>query len=233
MAKYYYKTAEDSATGKQIAAFWKECQRVEMKAEQYAKRMGAVEFFFSPEGYAGGVEWLVFANPDRVNTERWKEGEPIDGVRVWKPNVTTVLHRGEHGKVYTTFDSPHKKAKTLLRNGKRTKYLRPAAKNGKTCKYNQAFLSAVRAEKERMALPVASMETFCGLLQLERVRKTADKVEITLAHAPTFFLYHGDFFISCDDPSTAQDMELINYEKYRFSRNMALNEIDGLSQPLG
>lgn len=226
MAKYYYKTAEDSATGKQIAIFWNECMKVEKKADAYARRMGAEEFFFSPEGFTGGVEWLVFAHPERVNKERWKEGEPIDGTRVWKPNVTTVLHRGNHGKVYSTFESPHKKAKTKLINGKRTLMARRDRYHNK---YSQAFLSAVRAEKERLALPVMSMEDLCGILQLERVCKVDDKKEISLINAPTFFLYHGEYYISCDDPSSAQDMELINYEKYRFCQNMALNEMNGLN----
>lgn len=223
MAKYYYKTAEDSAMGKQITAFWDECKKVEKKAEQYAMRMGAVEFFFSPEGFTGGVEWLVFENPEHVNTERWKEGEPIDGIRVWKPNVTTVLHRGEHGRVYTTFESPHKKAKTRLINGKRTKFSWGKHQG----KYSRAFLSAVRAEKERMALPVVSMASFFELLQLKRISKEKKSKMVSLANAPTFFLYKGEYYVSCDDPSESNDFELINFEKYRFNRNMALNEING------
>lgn len=223
MAKYYYKTAEDSAMGKNITAFWDECKKVEKKAEQYAMRMGAVEFFFSPEGFTGGVEWLVFEKPERVNTERWKEGEAIDGVRVWKPNVTTVLHRGEHGRVYSTFESPHKKAKNLLRNGKRTKFTRGKHQG----KYSRSFLGAVAAEKERLALPVVSMDSFYELLQLKRISKTPGHKEMSLANAPTFFLYKGDYYVSCDDPSESKDFELINFEKYRFNRNMALNEING------
>lgn len=223
MAKYYYKTLEDSPMGKMIAAFWKACRKAEQKAEKYAKNMGASEFFFASEAFAGGVDWLVFAHPDRVDKERWKEGEPIDGTRVWLPNVTTLLSRDADGNIHTTFDSPYKEAKRQFRNGKRTNYSR-GKKQGK---YSKAFLFAVRAEKDRMELPVIGVEKLCEVLKLKRVRVLEQQEEvkegIVERIAPTFFNYDGYYYISCDYPSESSDMELINFEKYRFNRNMALN----------
>ena len=225
MALYYYKTSEASATGKALAAFWSACRKAEKRAEVYARRMGAVEFFFSPQAFTGGVEWLVFENPDKVDVERWKEGEPIDGVRVWKPNVTTIVHQGEQGKVYTTYDSPYKAAKTKFIMGKRTKYRRSTHPG----KYSRAFLAAVKAEKDRMELPVIGVEKLCELLRLRRIRldeqQEKEKRKAETLMAPTFFAYKGEYYISSDYPSESSDLELINFEKFRFNRNMALNDI--------
>lgn len=220
MAKYYYKTPEKSEIGKNLVSFWRECQKVEKAAENYARNMGAVEFFYSPEGFTGGVEWLVFAVPENVNVERWKEGTPIDGVRVWKPNVTTILKPSGDGKMSITYDSPYKEAKRQLVNGKRTNRRYSNRPN----RHSNSFLSAVRAEKERMKLPVVSIDSLCALLQLKKIINPDAQKVLVQSYVPTFFLYKGDYYIACDDPSESKDMELINFEKYRFNLNMAVND---------
>lgn len=219
MAKYYYKTSEKSEIGQGLSSFWRECQKAEKAAEIYARNMGATEFFFSPEGFTGGVEWLVFKAPDKVDKERWKEGEPIDGVRVWKPNVTAVIKPGDNGKMKVIYDSPFKNAKTKLVNGKRSNIKYSNAPN----RHSNSYLFAVRAEKQRMKLPVVSIESLCRLLQLKQVNNPATKKELVLSHVPTFFAYKGEYYISCDDPSESKDIELINFEKYRYFLNTAIN----------
>lgn len=219
MAKFYYKTSEKSEIGQRLSSFWRECQKAEKAAEVYARNMGATQFFFSPEGFTGGVEWLVFDLPDKVDGERWKEGEPIDGLRVWKPNVMAVIKPGGNGKMRVIYDSPFKEAKTKLVNGKRThlKY------SNRPNKHSNSYLFAVRAEKERMKLPVVSIESLLCLLQLRRVSNRDNKSMAELFHVPAFFAYRGDYYISCDDPSESKDMELINFEKYRYFLNTAIN----------
>lgn len=219
MAKYYYKTSEKSEIGQGLSSFWRECQKVEKAAETYARNMGATEFFFSPEGFTGGVEWVVFKNPDKVDQERWKEGEPIDGLRVWKPNVTAVIKPGGNGKMKVTYDSPFKEAKTKLVNGKRSNVKYSNAPN----RHSNSYLFAVRAEKERMKLPVVSIESLFQLLHLKQVKNPTVKKGVVLSHVPTFFAYKGNYYISCDDSSESKDMELINFEKYRFFLNTAIN----------
>ena len=219
MAKYYYKTSEKSEIGQGLSSFWRECQKAEKAAEIYARNMGATEFFFSPEGFTGGVEWLVFKNPDKVDPERWKEGGPIDGLRVWKPNVTAVIKPSGNGKMKVTYDSPFKQAKTKLVNGKRSNVKYSNAPN----RHSNSYLFAVRAEKERMKLPVVSIESLFQLFRLKQVKNPTVKKEVVLSHIPTFFAYKGNYYISCDDPSESKDMELINFEKYRFFLNTAIN----------
>lgn len=222
MAKYYYKTSEKSEIGQGLTSFWRECQKAEKASETYAHNMGAVEFFFSPEGFTGGVEWLVFAMPEKVDTERWKEGESIDGLRVWKPNVTAVIKPRGNGKMQVTYDSPFKEAKTKLVNGKRSK----VKYSGRPNRHSNSYLFAVRAEKERMKLPVVSTDSLMALLQLKRVENPNVEKEMDIYHVPTFFAYKGDYYISCDYPSESKDMELINFEKYRYYLNTAVNAQD-------
>lgn len=219
MAKYYYKTSEKSEIGQGLSSFWRECQKAEKAAEIYARNMGATEFFFSPEGFTGGVEWLVFKNPDKVDPERWKEGGPIDGLRVWKPNVTAVIKPSGNGKMKVTYDSPFKQAKTKLVNGKRSNVKYSNAPN----RHSNSYLFAVRAEKERMKLPVVSIESLFQLFRLKQVKNPTVKKEVVLSHIPTFFAYKGNYYISCDDPSESKYMELINFEKYRYFLNTAIN----------
>ena len=219
MAKYYYKTSEKSEIGQGLSSFWRECQKAEKAAEIYARNMGATEFFFSPEGFTGGVEWLVFKNPDKVDPERWKEGGPIDGLRVWKPNVTAVIKPSGDGKMKVTYDSPFKQAKTKLVNGKRSNVKYSNAPN----RHSNSYLFAVRAEKERMKLPVVSIESLFQLFRLKQVKNPTVKKEVVLSHIPTFFAYKGNYYISCDDPSESKYMELINFEKYRYFLNTAIN----------
>ena len=219
MAKYYYKTSEKSEIGQGLSSFWRECQKAEKAAEIYARNMGATEFFFSPEGFTGGVEWLVFKNPDKVDPERWKEGGPIDGLRVWKPNVTAVIKPSGNGKMKVTYDSPFKQAKTKLVNGKRSNVKYSNAPN----RHSNSYLFAVRAEKERMKLPVVSIESLFQLFRLKQVKNPTVKKEVVLSHMPTFFAYKGNYYISCDDPSESKYMELINFEKYRYFLNTAIN----------
>lgn len=219
MAKYYYKTSEDSETGKELTRFWRECEKVERMAETYAKNMGASEFFFASEGFTGGVEWLVFENPDKVSVERWKEGPTMaDGTRIWKPNVTVIIRKDKDGKIHTAYDSPFKKAKNQYKNGHETKYSRGRLAG----KHSKNFLTAVIAEKKRMALPVVTVDALYHVLGLRHLQVPNEEVP-SLSSLPTFFAYKDEFYVSCDDPSEKKDMELINFEVYRFNQNMALN----------
>lgn len=216
MAKFYYTTSEKSETGKSLALFFKECRKAETAAELYAKRMGAQEFIYSQQGFTGGVSGLIFAEPDKFNNERWKEVDTLeDGTRVFLPNVVTLLKKGVNGKVVVQFDVPDKKAKVVPLDGKRANNLHKRKK----AKHSNAFLSAVRAERERMNLPVVPISKLVAILGLRQIKDPDEKVRRPMVNAPQFFLHDGEYVVACDEPSTAKDMQLIEQGRYVYLVN--------------
>lgn len=224
MSKFCYVTPVESEVGKLLTKFWSECKKAERRAAVYAKNMGAIEFFMSPEGFTGGVEWLVFENPDRVQKERWKEGKPIDGVRVFKPQVTMNVKSIADGQIRTEFDSPYKDAiNVVYKAGKPTDKPRYKKDSKKANKYSKAFLAAVHAEKQRLALPVISVDSLMSILKLKIVRSPQDNSGSTPDTMPTFFLYNGEYVISCDYPSVSSEMTLISSGRHLALMNAAIN----------
>ena len=91
MAKYYYEFPFDSKEGRALAKFHHACVNAERMAEKYAKGMGAVSYYTSPHYFTGGVEYLVFADPQKVNTDIWRlANKTKDGEQWWEPNVEKV-----------------------------------------------------------------------------------------------------------------------------------------------
>lgn len=97
--KYYYKFPVNSPLGNRLSAFWNACQRADIKAEAYAKKMGAVSFYSNPFAFAGGVSLLSF--PKRkmadgteqlvVNREQWRSEGFVGGEECFVPNTTAVI----------------------------------------------------------------------------------------------------------------------------------------------
>lgn len=59
---YYYKTPLNSEVGKKLQDFFKRCQEAEEKARAWADKQGASSYYESPEGMAGGVGAVEFAD---------------------------------------------------------------------------------------------------------------------------------------------------------------------------
>lgn len=59
---YYYKISATSNVGREIQVFMRRCQEAEEKACEWVERQGASVYYESPEGMAGGVEAVEFAD---------------------------------------------------------------------------------------------------------------------------------------------------------------------------
>ena len=75
---YYYKVSAESNVGRDIQAFMNRCQEAEEQALEWAKKQGADHYYESPEGMAGGVGAVEFADKAEADVA----GKPVDGVAV-------------------------------------------------------------------------------------------------------------------------------------------------------
>ena len=80
---YYYKVSEESNVGRDIQAFMNRCQEAEEQALEWAKKQGADHYYESPEGMAGGVLAVEFA--DNTEHEGWDKDVILDGNVLYFP----------------------------------------------------------------------------------------------------------------------------------------------------
>ena len=74
---YYYKVSADSNVGRDLQAFMNRCQEAEEQALEWAKKQGAEHYYELPEGMAGGVGAVEFA--DNADHDGWDKEETPDG----------------------------------------------------------------------------------------------------------------------------------------------------------
>lgn len=74
---YYYKISATSNVGRDIQAFMLRCQEAEEKAREWVERQGASSYYESPEGMAGGVGAVEFA--DTTGRDGWDKEVSPDG----------------------------------------------------------------------------------------------------------------------------------------------------------
>ena len=88
---YYYKVSAESHVGRDIQAFMTRCQEAEEQALEWAKKQGAEHYYESPEGMAGGVGAVEFA--DTTEREGWDKEVSPDGRVFFFPIEGSDLER--------------------------------------------------------------------------------------------------------------------------------------------
>lgn len=88
---HYYKFAATSIVGGQLQEFMNRCKNAEEKARQWAEKQGASQYYESPDGMAGGVSAVEFANI--VTKEGWDEFTTPDGSVFYLPTEGSDLER--------------------------------------------------------------------------------------------------------------------------------------------
>lgn len=86
---YYYKVSAESNVGRDIQAFMTRCQEAEEQALEWAKKQGADHYYESPEGMAGGIGCVEFA--DKAEHDDWDREETPDGRVLYFPVVGSDL----------------------------------------------------------------------------------------------------------------------------------------------
>lgn len=74
---YYYRIAATSKAGEKLQKFFNKCQEAEEKAREWAEKQGASGYYESPEGMAGGVGAVEFA--DTNERDGWDKETSPDG----------------------------------------------------------------------------------------------------------------------------------------------------------
>lgn len=86
---YYYKVSAESNVGRDIQAFMTRCQEAEEQALEWVKKQGAEHYYESPDGMAGGVGAVEFA--DNADHDGWDKEETPDGRAFYFPVVGSDL----------------------------------------------------------------------------------------------------------------------------------------------
>ena len=88
---YYYKVSAESNVGRDIKAFMHRCQESEEKAREWVEKQGGSGYYESPEGMAGGVGAVEFA--DNADHDGWDKEETPDGRVLYFPVVGSDLEK--------------------------------------------------------------------------------------------------------------------------------------------
>ena len=88
---YYYKVLAESNVGRDIQTFMNRCQEAEEQALEWVKKQGAEHYYESPEGMAGGVGAVEFA--DTTEREGWDKEVSPDGRVFFFPIEGSDLER--------------------------------------------------------------------------------------------------------------------------------------------
>ena len=88
---YYYKVSAEANVGRDIQAFMNRCQEAEEQALKWVKKQGAEHYYESPEGMAGGVGAVEFA--DTTEREGWDREVSPDGRVFFFPIEGSDLER--------------------------------------------------------------------------------------------------------------------------------------------
>ena len=92
---HYYRITDDGRVGARLQAFMGKCADAQEKARQWAEKQGASQYYESPEGMAGGVSAVEFANT--VTKEGWDKVVTSDGRVFYLPMENTDLEKEMYG----------------------------------------------------------------------------------------------------------------------------------------
>lgn len=84
-------------------------------------------------------------------------------------------------------------------------------------KVSRALQRAIRAEQQRMKLPVIPMSSLYDLLQADTSGDEPDEPT-----TPTFFSHGAYYYISLNYPCNHSDLQAIAQQKYTYQKNVAL-----------
>lgn len=88
---YYYRIAAASTVGAKLQEYFNKCQEAEEKARAWAEKQGASGYYESPEGMAGGVGAVEFA--DTAERDGWDKEVSPDGRVFFFPVEGTDLEK--------------------------------------------------------------------------------------------------------------------------------------------
>lgn len=88
---YFYKVSATSDVGREIQNFVNRCQDAEQQALEWVKKQGAEHYYESPDGMAGGVGAVEFA--ETLAHDGWDRTETPDGRVLFFPMEGTDLEK--------------------------------------------------------------------------------------------------------------------------------------------
>lgn len=241
MSKFHYEVPVDSPTGERISRFWHRCIKAEQAAEEYAKKMGAKFYYSDPRYFAGGCVCIAFDEGQRIDKSVWRLAgtDRADGLQYWEPDVerrtglVPIPHRDYALK--DTFDRIYDRSKIQEREGKlfvpyveffRQEVTGHSGSSGKRSTASRGLRKAIKAEVQRLRLPVVRTEALLDILAADTVGPSTSvspaPKQPKEPTTPTFFLHRSRYFIGIDYPCTANaDLKPIVPEVYKLNQDKA------------
>lgn len=235
MAQHFYKLLQESPTGRQLAAFWQACIKVERRAEAYAKSMGAQYYFSDPKYFAGGVACVGFADKVQPNLKMWREAGEIDGQMQYVPNVdkhvewvevpnAEQMPQNSFDRLFHPHQQPVERDGKLYRSCLKFEYHEEPGRSDQGVRVaSRDIRKAIKAEVHRINLPVVKVETLLQLLQADWL--PADKGDGKPVKGPqstpTFFAFEQYYIVGCEYECKSKDLNDITPQQYRTFSDLA------------
>lgn len=241
--RHYYKIPLASKTGKLLRKYHHAAQRAALAAERYAARWGARSYIGTYEAFEGGVEYLEFEGvPDdriwRKVGHEW-DADARDFIYQYEPRVreragTVTLPKGEHPS--NRWDRIYMPRPKVLKNqeGKDVWQFRFLEWYGDEEQYGvtkrdgrrmvpPALRRAIRAERERRALPLVGLEQLADILAMRIIQPEGGKRRTRMVdvETPAFFFVLDYYYVSSPFECVNPDMSEIERGTYVFMEGTA------------
>lgn len=238
--KYYYKCAASSEVGEKIHSFMERARHAAEAAEKYACKYGAAEYIQPVQFFEGGIDFLIFNI--RPDAKVWRKRTDLGDEAVWEPNCTarygvqqfddTRIMPSDtwcriYKKQFLSWEEAH--AQYDIDESKKDKVFLPYIEfkvkesrgfGNKGCKPSAFARVAVRAERERLSLPVVRTEELFDILN---VATSVDGISyMSPTETPVFFIYNDTYYISITVPCVSAHLDTITAKEFDEKKNAAL-----------
>ena len=233
MNKYYYRFTKFKDLGILFNKFWHDCQKAEQKADAWAKKVGAEQYYSSPLAFEGGVTCVSFG--DKIPNKRiWKSvGKDADGIEMYE-----VLCSQRNGMEIMKKNRQPSNTQTRIYSRQwkeqgdmivvpyielyREDYEQDKA-GLKKQRMNKWQREAVSLERSRLLLPMVPVERLYRLLQADtHIDVEMGKAALVRDTTPMFFDYGNYFYVSTDYPCKHPELQEISSEVFMELRRAKL-----------
>lgn len=243
--RHYYKIPLSSATGKKLRQFHHSAIKAADAAEKYAARWGALSYIGTFEAFEGGVEYLEFAKaPDpmiwRKAGHEW-DADAREFIYQYEPRVlertgTQVLPKGTTpSNSWNRIYMPGVAKVLKDQNGNDVWQFRflewygddeqyTTSRAGKRIE-SKALRRAIRAERERRALPLVSVQDLAAIIGMRpELDVNGKKKRFVEMETPTFFIVYDYYYISTPAECVCPDATPVEQRTYTFMQGTAKRE---------
>lgn len=260
--KFYYTCDTNSRVGRKLRSFWRTACHAAERADDFARKYGAVSYITPDQFFMGGVDYLEFDHKPDLRVWR-KRVHSADGIDEYEPNcmcrADVLIIPDDRFQPFDTWNRTYSREHLSWEQARQKKTLKEwAAIVGYTLTddneadwdyvtsqlHNRFFVPymeffgeltedgksipqtlrrSVRAEKDRLALPVVKTETLLLLLGCQMPQPDNNKKAFPVSvETPQFFQYGDTWFIQSSQPCEADGLHPTNMADFNYKKSLAV-----------